>query len=385
MSPPTVRHPGEFRWETRLISVATLVLTAIGIAACYSSSTYFTRDYLQAKQQVGAAVVGGLIFLTVSRVDYRLWRKLARPMLYATLAGLAILAMVSLAFNPRHNAPAPFEKFFPHANGARRWIYLGVQVQISEIARFTLMVWIAARAVELGTRIRRFQDGFVPLLMMVGLVVVLVALEPSYSMAGLIGVIGLSVLFTAGARISHLMIPVAVGMAGVAAKVALDPVRGKRFADWGVSAISCRIDDQACVSLIGFGNGGIAGVGFASGTQKLGHLAEADSDFLFSVIGEEWGLIGVTVVVIGFALICWMGFRIAKTARDPFGTYLASGLTVALGLSAFLHAAVVTRIIPATGIPLPFMSVGRASLILNLFAIGVLVAIGRARGRPARD
>ena len=189
-----------------------------------------------------------------------------------------------------------------------------------------------------------------------------------------------------GVRLSRVPdeLPVLVAAGGVAIKVVVDPVRAKRLTDFGVSAIACRTDEQSCQSLIGFGDGGLTGVGFGSGSQKLGHLPEVYSDFLFSVIGEEWGLIGVVLVLICFGLVCWMGFRIAKTARDPFGAYLASGLTLSLGLSAFLHAAVVTRLIPTTGIPLPFMSAGRASLILNLFAAGVLVSIGRARGRPAR-
>lgn len=385
MSTPTVRHPGEFRWETRLLGVATLVLTAVGIAACYSSSTYLDWAYQQATQQISAAVIGGIIFLAVSRLDYRVWQRFANPALYVTLAALVVIALVAILVGPKPRGPAVIQTFVPALNGSRRWIRLGIQIQVSEIARFTLAAWVAAHAVELGTRIRRFQDGFLPLLGMIGLVVGLVYLEPSVTMAALLAVIGVAVMFTAGARIVHLLLAGAVAVAGVVAKVLLDPVRAKRMADYGVAAIHCKIKEQSCVSLIGYGNGGLTGVGFGSGSQKLGHLSEVDSDFLLSVIGEEWGFLGIVFLVLCFALVCWMGFRIAKTARDPFGTYLASGLTLAIGLSAVLHAAVVTRLIPTTGIPLPFMSAGRASLILNLFAVGVLVSIGRARGRPARE
>lgn len=385
MSTAAIRHPGEFRWETRLLSVATLVLAAVGIAACYSSSTYLKVAYQQATQQLSAALIGGVVFLAASRVDYKVWQKLAKPALYATVAGLGLIALAALLFGSRSDAPGPIERFLPHVNGSRRWIDVGIRVQVSEIARFTLTAWLASRAAELGTRIRRFQDGFLPLLGMICLVVAMVVMEPSVTMAVLLGVIGVSVMFTAGARIGHLVLPVILAAGVVAIKVLIDPVRAKRLTDFGVSAIECKTDEQSCQSLIGFGDGGLTGVGFGSGSQKLGHLPEVYSDFLFSVIGEEWGLIGVVVVVICFGLVCWMGFRIAKSARDPFGTFLASGLTLSLGLSAFLHAAVVTRLIPTTGIPLPFMSAGRASLILNLFAAGVLVSIGRARGRPVRQ
>lgn len=385
MSTAAVRHPGEFRWETRLLSVATLVLAAVGIAACYSSSTYLKVAYEQATQQLSAALIGGVVFLAAAHVDYRIWQRIARPALYATLAGLGLIAVAALLFDPRTSAPGLIERFIPHANGSRRWIHAGVQVQVSEIARFTLAAWVASRAAELGTRIRRFQDGYLPLMAMVVLVVALVYVEPSVTMAALLGVIGVTVMFSAGAKISHLVLAGVAGVAAVAGKILLDPVRGKRASDFAISALQCKAGDQSCESLIGFGSGGLTGVGFGSGSQKLGHLPEENSDFLFSVVGEEWGLIGVIFVVTCFALVCWMGFRIAKTSRDPFGTYLASGITLALGLSAFLHAAVVTQIIPVTGIPLPFMSAGRASLIINFFAVGVLVSIGRARGRPARE
>ncbi|MBK6495751.1 MAG: FtsW/RodA/SpoVE family cell cycle protein [Gemmatimonadetes bacterium] len=153
-----------------------------------------------------------------------------------------------------------------------------------------------------------------------------------------------------------------------------------------VSALECiPRNDQSCQSLIGFGSGGVFGVGFGQGTQKLGHLPLAYSDFILSVIGEEWGFVGVLFVWIGFTLFCWLGLRIARTARDPFGTYLATGLVVAVGFTALFHTAVVTRMGPVTGLTLPFMSAGRSSLVLYLLSAGVLVSIGRRRGRPARQ
>jgi cell division protein FtsW len=117
----------------------------------------------------------------------------------------------------------------------------------------------------------------------------------------------------------------------------------------------------------------------------MGHLPYAYSDFILSVIAEEWGLIGVMFTVLLFGLFCWLGFRIAKTARDPFGAYLAAGITIAVGITALLHALVVLRMMPPTGLTLPFISAGRVSLVLYLFSAGVLMSIGRGRGRPARQ
>ena len=136
-------------------------------------------------------------------------------------------------------------------------------------------------------------------------------------------------------------------------------------------------------SLVGIGSGGILGTGFGQGQQKLGYLPYAYSDFLFSTIGEEWGFLGVLVVVSLFALFCWLGFRIARTAADPFGQYLAVGLTATIGLTAFMHMAVSLGLMPTTGLTLPFMSYGRSSQVISLLGTGILINIGRLRGRPA--
>jgi cell division protein FtsW len=384
VSAARVRHPGEFRWETRLLGVVTLVLTALGIAACYSSSTYLQSWQQQASQQLPAALVGGVVFLIASHLDYDLWRRLARPMLYLTVAGLVLLAVPAVLFRKAGSGPAFVEHFFPSFNGARRWIRVGIQVQVSEIARFTLVVWAAARSAELAQRVRDFRQGFVPLVGTVGLVAALTAMEPSVTMAVVLAVTGVAVIFTAGARIWHFVLPLIPATGVLAAILVFSPVRAKRLTEFRSTSVECT-SGQVCESLIGFGNGGVLGVGFGRGTQKLGNLPEGYSDFLLSVIGEEWGLLGVTFVALCFGLFCWIGFRIAKTARDPFGTYLAAGLTVAVGVTAFLHAAVVTSMMIPTGLTLPFMSAGRVSLILSLLSAGVLVSIGRRRGRPARE
>ena len=135
-------------------------------------------------------------------------------------------------------------------------------------------------------------------------------------------------------------------------------------------------------SLIGFGSGGVFGTGFGQGQQKLGYLPYAYSDFLFSTIGEEWGFVGVFAVVFLFGLFCWLGFRIARTAADPFGQYLAVGLTATIGLTAFMHMAVSLGLMPTTGLTLPFMSYGRSSQVISLLGTGILINIGRLRGRP---
>jgi cell division protein FtsW len=384
VTPQRVRHPGEFRWETRLLAVATLFLTALGIASCYAAGTYLPEWHHEATQQALAALAGSVIFLIAARTDYHVWRKLALPLFLLTVAGLVLIAMVALVW-PGKKAPGALNALFPVVNGAHRWIQLGVRVQVAEIARFTLAAWLAARAAELGTKVRRFNEGFLPLVGTMAVVALLVAKEPSVTMAATLAVIGLTVIFTAGARVPHVLLAAGMAAAAVFLVLKLDRVRSDRAQHFRTTTIECTRDDQACASLIGFGSGGVLGVGFGRGTQKLGHLPEAYSDFLLSVIGEEWGLVGITFVALCFAVFCWMGLRIARTARDPFGTYLASGLTVGIGVTAIMHAAVVTWLIPTTGLTLPFMSIGRVSLVLCLLSAGVIVSIGKQRGRPAGE
>lgn len=383
MSAPRVRHPGEYRWETRLLAVVTLTLVAVGVAMCYAAGSYRDDWFNDARQQLSGAVVGGLLFLVVASLDYRLLRRWARPMFYATLAGLVVIALVAIAWSGPE-APEAVSALVPYRYGARRWLQLGpMRLQISEIARLTLPVLLAAMVADLGARLRRFRDGFVPVMVPVVAVAALVVVQPNLSMAILLTVTGVAVVFVAGARISHLALFAAPAVAGVAALLVFSAERLDRLAAFFGPATECSVDEQVCDSLIGLGNGGIFGVGFGQGTQKLGHLSFGHSDFILSVVGEEWGFAGVVFLVVCFSLFCWMGFRIARTARDPFGTALAGGLTAMVGTAAFMHAAVVLKLMPATGLTLPFISVGRVSLVIQLVVAGVLVSIGRCRGKPA--
>ena len=384
MTTPAVRHPGELRWETRLLAVLTLVLVSLGIAVCYAAGSYRDDWYAETQQQLSGAVIGGLLFLLAAGIDYRLLRKWARPMFYATIGGLALIALVAIIWGDKR-APGALGSFVPRINGSRRWLsLLGIQVQLSEIARFTVPVMVAALVADMGTRIRKFKEGFIPVVLPIVIAAGLVAVQPNLSMAILLTCLTMSVVFVAGARIPHLLLLGTIGLAGGATMLTLNAERSSRLDEYLAPSLTCDIGSQVCNSLIGLGNGGVFGVGFGEGTQKLGRLAYGYSDFILSVLGEEWGFVGVVFVVLCFFLFCWMGFRIAKTAPDLFGTALAGGLTAMVGLAALLHAAVVLKMMPSTGLTLPFISAGRVSLVIYLVSAGVLVSIGRRRGKPAK-
>jgi len=366
VNPPAILQSHELRWETRLLAVLSAVLTVFGIASLYAAGAMEQNAWgLFTKQSVGA--VGGIIaMVVVSRVDYHHWQRWAWPLL-----GLAVVLLIIplLPFTRAISSPV---------NGARRWVTLGpLNLQPSEFARFVVAVWTAMLAAKKGELVRGFKKGVAPFLVVLGAISLLILLEPNLSMAVLVGLIGGVVLFAAGAKIGHFLL---LGVAGVFAAVSLiwaEPYR--------LTRLRCFLEPcaqgsfQLTQALLGFGSGGALGVGFGHGQLKLNYLPYAYSDFLFSTIGEEWGFLGVLVIVGLFALFCWLGFRIAKTAPDSFGQYLATGLTATVALTALLHMAVTLGLMPTTGLTFPFMSYGRSGLVITLLSVGVLINIGRQR------
>jgi cell division protein FtsW len=372
-----VRHPGELRWETRLLGTVTAVLLAFGVAATYGAASLVTVKgqnvglEFAARQLIGA-VVGGILLLVASRQDYYRWRRLAWPLLLVTL-GFLLIPLLPFTYG-----------IAPSVNGARRWVDLGpVNFQPSELARLSVVVWVAMLASKKGAQVREFKKGILPFIVVLGLVSILILLQPNLSMATLVAMLGGLVLFSSGARIGHFIL-----LGGVAVLLVFHQIRDAQyrlarvFTFLNPGDASTDAGFQIHQSLVGFGSGGILGTGFGQGQQKLGYLPYAYSDFLFSTIGEEWGFVGVFAVVCLFGLFCWLGFRIARTASDPFGQYLAVGLTATIGLTAFMHMAVSLHLMPTTGLTLPFMSYGRSSQVISLLGTGILINIGRQRGRP---
>jgi cell division protein FtsW len=373
-----IRHPGDVRWETRLLGVVTLVLLVFGIAATYGASSLVTVNGRSvgmgfAWHQLTGAFIGGILLLALSRIDYSRWRRWAWPLLGVTVA-LLLVPLLPFA-----------HAISPTINGARRWIDAGpINFQPSELARLAVVIWCAMLASKKGEQVREFKKGVLPFIVILGLVAALIGLEPNLSMATLVALLGGIVLFASGAKIGHFLILGAVAVILVFHRIADAQYRLARvhtFLNPGQGNLEGGF--QIHQSLVGIGSGRLLGVGFGQGQQKLGYLPYAYSDFLFSTIGEEWGFLGVCLVVALFALFCWLGFRIAKTAADPFGQYLAVGLTATVGLTAFMHMAVSLGLMPTTGLTLPFMSYGRSSQVISLAGTGILISIGRLRWRPA--
>jgi cell division protein FtsW len=258
-------------------------------------------------------------------------------------------------------------------------------MQPSEFARFTLVAWTAMLAAKKGVGIREFKSGLLPFLVIVIPVVGLVILEPDLSSGIVLLLLVGTVLFTAGAKIGHFLLLGLVALPFLWHSVVSVQYRLTRMLSFlGSPSDVEEASWQIQQSLIGIGSGRWFGVGFGEGLQKLGYLPYAYSDFIFSTIGEEWGFVGVLVIVGLFAGYMALGFRIARAAPDLFGSLLATGLTTAIGLAATLHVAVTLNLTPTTGISLPFVSYGRSSLLVSLIATGVLINISSSRAGPVR-
>jgi cell division protein FtsW len=355
--------------------MVTAMLVVFGIAATYGAASQVTLEGQNvgigfALRQLSGAFVGGLLLLLASRLDYYRWRQLAWPLLFVTIGFLLVPLL-------------PFTKgIAPLVNGARRWVDVGpFNFQPSELARVVVVIWCAMLASKKGEQVREFKKGVLPFVLILGVVSLLILLEPNLSMATVVALLGGLVLFTSGAKIGHFALFAGIAMILVFHQIRDAQYRLARLLTFlSPGDATTQAGFQIHQSLVGIGSGQIFGVGFGQGQQKLGYLPYAYSDFLFSTIGEEWGFIGILVVAFLFSLFCWLGFRIARTATDPFGQYLAVGLTAAIGLTAFMHMAVSLGLIPTTGLTLPFMSYGRSSQVISLLATGILINVGRLRG-----
>ena len=271
----------------------------------------------------------------------------------------------------------------PSLNGARRWVDIGpLNFQPSELARLAVVIWCAMLASKKGAQVREFKKGVLPFIMVLGLVSLLILLEPNLSMATLVALLGGLVLFTSGAKIGHFIL-----LGGVAVILVFHQIRDAQYRLARVLTFlnpgdaTTEAGFQIHQSLVGIGSGGLFGVGFGQGQQKLGLPARTRTPTSSSAPSARSGdSSACSSWLLLFALFCWLGFRIARTAADPFGQYLAVGLTATIGLTAFMHMAVSLGLMPTTGLTLPFMSYGRSSQVISLLGTGILINIGRLRG-----
>lgn len=367
-------------WEPAAIVILTVSLLVFGLVTLHSASSVMAQQgdlphyYYVARQGVGV-LIGLVIMIVCACVPTEWWRRMAHHIL---LASVLLLVVVVLPFT---------EAIAPTINGARRWLRLGVTIQPSDVAKLAVLIWTAAIAVRKREYFRSLGKGLAPFLVAWSVVLVLVALEPDLSTTLLIAALGGTIVVVAGARLSHFVF---LGLL-VAPFATATVTSGYRRARWeslllDPGTVPDGATYQSYQSLVAIGSGGVTGVGFGEGRQKFGFLPEAHNDFIFAMIGEEWGLVGTLAVILCYLALIAMAFRVARRARNLFGELLAVGVATLIGLQAFLHIGVGLGVFPATGLSLPFISFGRSNLVTMLAAVGILLAVAREtpEGRTGR-
>ncbi|MEQ9568835.1 MAG: putative peptidoglycan glycosyltransferase FtsW [Longimicrobiales bacterium] len=364
-------------WEGPALFAVTLLLLSFGLVTLYSASVFMAQQagladhYYVLSQATGAAV--GLVALVVcARLPYRLWEVLAWPMLWVSVA---LLLMVVL----------PFTQGLTHAaNGARRWLDLGIRFQPSDLAKVSIITWTAMLAVRKQGEFRSLSRGLAPFLLIWGLLLIPIVLQPDLSTALLMATVAALIVFAAGGRIGHF------AFLAILAVPALATQLGSGFRQARIDAFLDPASDQAGAgyqlyqSLIALGSGGLAGRGIGNGQQKYAFLPEPHNDFIFAMVGEEWGFLGVVGIVALYMAFVVLGFRIARRAPDLFGQLLALGITNLIALHAVLHMMVGVGLLPTTGLALPLVSYGRTNLVVTLAAVGMLIAVARETDRDWR-
>ena len=359
-------------WEVTALTVCTLLLVSFGLVELYSASGFLALrqnlpDWYYVVRQAGGAAAGLVVLWVCARTPYRFWQAAAWPL----LIGVAIALVIVILPGTR--------AISPEVNGARRWIsFAGVTFQPSEIAKIAVVAWTAALAVKKQGEFKSLTRGLVPFLVGWGLVLVPIGLEPNLSTACLVALLGGLVVFAAGGRLAHFGFLGLLGLPLLRAQLGVGFRAARMLAFLDPAADPAGAGFQVRQSLIAIGSGGLTGVGFGEGRQKFGFLPEAHNDFIFAMVGEEWGLLGVAFLVVLYTTVVLIGLRVARRAPDEFGQLLATGLTGIVGVQALLHMAVGLALVPATGLALPLVSYGRSNQIVTLAALGMLIAVARA-------
>jgi len=360
----------------RLLFSTTLLLVAASVIMVYSASAVqaelkHTSYYFLAKQ-LAWVVLGLAVLLVMMRIDYHVLR---RPIIIWSLVGFVTLALMAVFA-------------FPAVNHAHRWIFFaGGSVQPSEIAKVVAIVFGAALLERRMHRINDVAYALAPIAIVTMVLGGLVVLQRDFGTAGILVATIAAMVFAAGLNYRHLLGLLGILIPAGAALIVLSPNRLHRF----MVFLDPRSDPmgfgfQPMQALIAVGSGGVLGKGIMAGVQKLFYIPEPHTDFIYAVIGEEVGLIGTTFVLACFLLIAWRGFRASVLAPDRFGSILALGLTTLITLQALVNMSMVIGLLPTEGVPLPFVSNGGSSLVINLIGMGILLNISQQSSRvPQAD
>jgi cell division protein FtsW len=356
-----------------VLFAAVLALLSFGLVMVYSASAvYATQKFGSATYFLRRDLLWtglGLVGMTVGmKLDFGAYRRWSYLMLIGSIGLLGSVLVVGARIN-----------------GARRWFHFaGVSFQPAELAKLALVIYLAYSLAKKAEKVKSFTVGFVPHMIVCGVMMGLLLKQPDLGTAVILGLTTLILLFVAGAKISYIFIACLAAAPVLYQAIVGTPWRLRRMLAY-LDPWQYRYDVgyQITESLISVGSGGLFGLGLGDGKQKLFFLPEAHTDYVMAIVGEELGLAGICAVAALFGILVWRGARAALKARDAFGCYLAFGITTMFGLQALVNIGVVLGALPTKGLPLPLVSFGGSTLVVDLFAMGVLLNISRAAPEPA--
>lgn len=350
-----------------LIIGVIILLLALGIIMVHSASSVvslknFGDSFYFAKRQVIWAIIGVIAMLWLARTDYHVWRKYAPKLAVASFAMLVLVLVIGV-----------------NRGGSKAWLGFGsLGIQPSEFAKLGLIIYLAHYLSDAGERMQSFWRGFIPPLGLAVVGVGLIMLEPDLGQSVVIMGTTVVMMFAAGTRLSHLAGFFGTGLVAFGGLVAVAPYRMARMTAF-IDPWKYPLNEgyQIIQSLYALGSGGILGLGLGNSRQKYLYLPEPQTDFIFSIIGEELGFLGGLSILLLFGVVVWRGIRAAIYAPDEFGSLLGVGITGMIAVQVLINIGVVTGSIPLTGITLPFISYGGSSLTLMLSGVGILLNISK--------
>lgn len=352
-----------------LIIIVTIALLSVGVVVVYSSSAVMSLvnigdSFYFAKRQMLWAVIGIIAMLTIMKYDYWKWQTIAGKILLSCYVFLFLVLIPGIG---------------SVRNGARSWIDLGfMSLQPAEFAKLGVIIYLAYWLSKNQDSITDFKRGFLPPLGICIMTFGIIMLQPDLGTGSVLFLTGMIIIFTAGARIKHILLIGSLAIPAFIALVFIAPYRVKRLTSFmDPWADPLNTGYHIIQSLYAIGPGGLMGLGLGRSRQKFFYLPEPQTDFIFSILSEELGFIGGSFVICLFILLIWRGMRTAITAPDLFGTFLATGITGMIAVQVIINIGVVTGSFPVTGITLPFISYGGSSLVLMLCSVGILLNISK--------
>jgi cell division protein FtsW len=359
-------HPADSVLLTTLFGIIVFGLVMLSSASTVTGYENFgDSNYYVWHQLLYGVLIGAIGFWITSRVDYHHWKRTAVPMILATIIALIAVLIPGIGFE---------------YGGARRWIDFGFfLVQPSEIAKLTFLLYLATWFESRGKQhVSDFYNGLTPFLVLLGIIGLLIMLQPDMGTMSVIAMIAFAVYFVAGADLKHFTLISMLGAFLIAVLIKIAPYRTARFTVF----LNPQFDPQGIgyhvnQALLAIGSGGIFGLGLGHSRQKYNYLPEVTGDSIFAIIAEEMGLIIAIGVIILFLILMVRGYRIAREAPDEFGKLLAVGITTWFIFQASVNIGAMVSVLPLTGIPLPFISYGSSAMIISLTAMGILTNISK--------